>query len=142
MTERANYADELLDVILGPNSTMRKAIERGRVEARQEALDFDPPPRSHTDDPPTSHTAEANARKRFMRGHAADVLELVRARPAMTASGICEMIQAPRWRANFSADHHRRLYQVRRRLSDLRLAGLIERRTEQGDTEARWFPVG
>ena len=36
MTDRTNHADELLDVILGPNSTMRKAIERGRVDGRQE----------------------------------------------------------------------------------------------------------
>ena len=92
-------------------------------------------PRTHTGDPATSHRAEDELRKSGQMGaHARIVLDLVRAYPGRTSTELAAV--AP---PSLAEDAHRRLYQIRRRLSDLRTMGLIERSpSERTRRESVW----
>jgi len=92
-------------------------------------------PRTRRSDPVTSQRAGRKT-QRFARGLARVVLEAVRQRPGMTASQITVALNP-----DAVDDDHRRLCQVRRRLSDLRASGLVDRRVQAGGDEAAWFPV-
>ena len=74
------------------------------------------PPASHRNDPATSHEAEAAVTKSGQRAtHALLVLRELKANPAgLTAPEIAAMLRLE-------------IYQVRRRLTDLKDAGLVER---------------
>ena len=97
------------------------AARMGDAMRETTQLDLLLPPRSHTHDPSTSHEAEAATT--VMRGrHARVVLQLVADYPLATSTELADYAQHVGF---FSIDPHRRLYQVRRRLSDLRIAGLV-----------------
>jgi hypothetical protein len=91
-------------------------------------------PRTHTGDPVTSHRAEAQSKGRAMR-HASLVYDVVKACPGLTSSQIAAHLRED---SRFSEDAHTRLYQVRRRLSDLRIHGVIDRETKGGSRETVW----
>lgn len=96
-------------------------------------LDLELPPRSHRQDPNTSRRAEAEApRGRQARA----VLDLLRHYPGRSSSELAELARGD----VYAAEPHRRLYQIRRRLSDLRLAHLATRRDE-GGRETKWWPT-
>lgn len=90
---------------------------------------------SHRDDPDTSRRAAKRAEPRA-QSHMGKVLADVREFPGLTATRLAELMAVDE---AFSRDPHARLYQVRRRLSDLRRNGWV-RRVDQGDDEVRWFP--
>jgi hypothetical protein len=94
-------------------------------------------PRTHTGDPPTSHRAEAAGKQRA-KAHARIVLAVVRHEPGLSGSEIASRLDGHR---QFSQDRHTRLYQVRRRLSDLRVAELVRRQSVTGRRETLWFAV-
>lgn len=95
---------------------------------------FDPlPPRSHTRDPQTSRDAERKSRPRAAT-HAEVIAGYLRAYPGSTASSLCARLEVDR---SFARDPHERLYQVRRRLSDLRVCGRARIVGRVGD-ESAW----
>ena len=87
--------------------------------------------RSHRSDPPTSSRAAKRAAPRA-RTHAAMILAALRARGRATATDLAGVLES-----GFAADPHARLYQVRRRLSELRKAGLVMRE-DTGGAESAW----
>ena len=90
------------------------------------------PPRSHSNDPPSSKMAEAKGAGRAKQRQA--VLALVLLHPNCTASKLAVLA------IGNNALHHdfyERRLQVRRRLSDLRLLGQVER-TEGNGRECVW----
>lgn len=92
-------------------------------------------PRTHTGDPVTSHRAEAKARPRF-NSHMELVLTVVETNPGLTASQISDHLASS---LAFTHSYHARLFQVRRRLSDLKNRGLIERRRISNADQVSWF---
>jgi len=83
------------------------------------------PPRSKNTDPISSHQAEAAVMASgSLSRHMAAVLELVRRHPRRTSTELCELAAG---HPAFSTKAHERLYQIRRRLSDLRIRDKIER---------------
>ena len=105
----------------------------------QPGLEFDTP-RSHNTDPPSSHRAEARCRASGAMGsHRAIVLALVRRRPGYTATNYARLLAGD---GSISENAYERGCQIRKRLSDLRKAGLVERVSTPGADEVRWFPVG
>ena len=81
------------------------------------------PPRTHAGDPASSHEAEASQRMPA-RDQRARILAVVIELPGLTASQVADQLAG---NVNFSDEPHTRLYQVRRRLSDLKLLGLVKR---------------
>jgi hypothetical protein len=106
-----------------------------RIVSPPEAIN--PPPRSHTTDPDTSKRAERQMRKSGKLGrHARAVYDvLVHATEAMRGSAISDALEGAE---GFAEEDHKRLYQVRRRLSDLFLAGKVERVTLGTSREVGW----
>ncbi len=103
----------------------------------QLGLDF--APRSHRDDPASSHEAEARSRTTWATKHA-DLMWVLRIEPAMTSTEIAQhrIIKSDdQWPANET----RRLMEVRRRLSDLRTCNppRVRRVHSKGEKESRWF---
>ena len=101
------------------------------------------PPRSHSNDPPSSKMAEAKGAGRAKQRQA--VLALVLIRPDLTASDLASAELAYLYLcctddSGFSHDYYERRQQVRRRLSDLRLLGQVERRGGKG-RECVWRVV-
>ena len=88
---------------------------------------------SHQDDPESSKKA---ARKALPRAntHARFILDVLRWTPDMTATQICKAFDGT---ARFAIEHHERLYQVRRRLSDLKRMGLVEQSGQGSETTWR-----
>jgi len=85
-------------------------------------------PASHRNDPATSHAAEARVtRSGTRKNHAELVLEAVRKNPGLTAPELMPITRLGE-------------YQVRRRLSDLREAGKVQRQHER-DNNSCWWPV-
>lgn len=95
------------------------------------------PPRSHRTDPPASKAAEVEARHTFLSGHLRVVMDAVRWSPGRTSSELADGEVVTK-SGRFAAPAHQRLYQVRRRLSDLMAMDLVVR----ADTvpESRWWP--
>lgn len=98
-----------------------------------ESLPLFAPPRSHTRDPDTSKAAERRSRARAAT-HAEAVLELLRSHPGAMATLLSDYLAADE---RFARDPHERLYQVRRRLSDLRVGGRARIVGRVGD-ESAW----
>lgn len=119
-----------------------EALERDRprvfdalADDRARRLERTPPPRSHTHDPPTSKRAELEAAPRAL-SHRAAVLAILLTRPRIRSTEIAEL--AGQWFPEvFSTDATRRLYQVRRRLSDLHVTHAV-RACDWGGAECRW----
>lgn len=107
---------------------MRRSVRGGEL-----------PPRSHTHDPETSREAEARSAPRAAT-HREWVLGAVRAHPGLTGSEYADMAAGD---PLFSGDPHRRLYEVRRRLSDLAhmRPPRIESYRVRGKREACWRPL-
>jgi hypothetical protein len=73
-----------------------------------------------------------------MRGrHMGVVLQLVREHAPVTGSQLSDLVEG---HPDFSIEAHKRLYQVRRRLSDLRLLNLVSR-DGRLNSETLWVPV-
>lgn len=97
-----------------------------------EQIDLLPwPPRSHTLDPATSKRAEKIVRNSGkMRDHLGAVYAIVSISHPITGSAIADRLCH---NPLFSSDRHERLYQVRRRLSDLhKVYRLIEPQSSEG----------
>ena len=95
-------------------------------------------PRSHTDDPVTSREAESSSAK-LASVHMRLVERFVGDNPGCTSSRIATELA---FRTEFSVDQHTRLYQVRRRLSDLRTCTPpVLRRGEKLGREVTWWPA-
>jgi hypothetical protein len=110
----------------------------GREPATCAAGSF--PKATHREDPPTSREAEARVTELGTRAaHAAAVLAEVVARPGLSARELAERVTLGP--GVFSADPHERLYQVRRRLSDLRGLDRVRRYRVRGRREVVWFAV-
>lgn len=86
----------------------------------------------HRDDPDTSKDAAQKAAPRA-KGHAAVILKFL-GPVGYTASYISAWLKN---HPDFSRDEHTRLYQVRRRLSDLKRDGLAKHEGRCGD-EITW----
>lgn len=95
------------------------------------------PPRSHSDDPDTSHRAESIVRNSGkMRDHAGAVYATVKASGPVRGSDVAGLLKG---HPLFASDPHERLYQVRRRLSDLHTVHhLIRPVKTHGVREALW----
>ena len=85
------------------------------------------PPASHRNDPQTSKRAEAKANRTTRTSHATVVLEAVKANPGITAPELMVVTRLGE-------------YQVRRRLSDLKDLGKINREHER-DGNSCWWPA-
>ena len=96
-------------------------------------------PRSKNTDPETSHAAERRMRASgAMDHHTKAVYNLVAANPLKTSTELCTLAEG---RAPFSLDPHERLYQIRRRLSDLlHIMDRVERRPQ--GRESIWELTG
>ena len=105
-------------------------------------LDYEPP--SHRDDPQTSRDAAQRAKPRI-GGHARAVLTLLNTFGPMTGEQIAGhalyVVTGIDEKPLFSRDYGTRLYQVRRRLSDLRRHGLVEREAIAGKRSCEWHAV-
>ena len=113
------------------------------------AASMPPPvrPSTHTGDPVTSHRAEARGRASGRIGRTSRlVLLLVVGHPNRGATEL-ELLAATHFSTDFNQDRHARLCQVRKRLSDLRACGLVDRSTErerpagEGRDEALWYAL-
>ena len=99
------------------------------------------PPVVHADDPAPAHEAAVETTTRAAQR--ALVLEAVRSHPGLTSTALMELVDGPQW----SDDPHERLYQVRRRLSDLHKATprhvypAGRGQSHSGRAESRWWPA-
>ena len=92
------------------------------------------PPRTHADDPATSHRAEERMRRGGkMARHRRRVLALVSVNPGRTASELAALDATDFWAAGL----YQRTCQIRKRLSDLHTAGEI-RVVGSAGRESRW----
>ncbi len=103
-------------------------------------IDF--PPRTHSDDPVSSHLAEAKVRKTWGPKHL-DLLALVESVPGLTGSEMTDTMGTDIAFAKWPADWYDRRIEVRRRLSDLRVCEppMLRRQHTRGERESRWFVI-
>lgn len=96
-------------------------------------------PATHNTDPATSHRAEEQeTRSGRRKAHALKVLSLVQLHPGWTATAIAQTLAGD---PDFSTESHKRLYQVRRRLSDLKNLGVVRQQRIKIVREVLWFIV-
>ena len=94
---------------------------------------------THSRDPASSHRAEERiTRGGRRRRHAIKVLGRVQLHPGWTATAIGQDLAGD---PDFSTESHERIYQVRRRLSDLKNLGAIRQQRVKGCREVLWFTV-
>ncbi len=100
------------------------------------------PPRTHGDDPVSSHLAEAKVRKTWSAKHR-DLLALVESVPGLTGSEMTDTMGTDIPDAKWPTDWYDRRIEVRRRLSDLRVCELpmLRRQNTRGEKESRWFVI-
>ena len=93
-------------------------------------------PRTHSDDPVSSHAAEARSRPTWTPKHRC-LLAILSAEPGLTAIEIAERLPPS---SPFPNDW-RKVGEVRRRLSDLGPKGTRELRHQsvRGERHGRWF---
>ncbi len=92
---------------------------------------------SHNDDPSTSFRAAARAQPKA-NSHAGRIYATLRRflPGGLTASELCAVLVDD---ADFRSEDHARLYQIRRRLSDLKRMGWVSRGERGDDDEVTWF---
>ncbi len=105
----------------------------------QPIFDFSTP-RTHVEDPPSSHLAEARSRPSWSAKHAA-LVRMLDAEPGLTAPQLAERLQpgGGLWPPGFKREQ-----EVMRRLSDLGPQGskVLRRVYTKGDRYGRWFVAG
>ena len=105
-------------------------------------LDFTVPPRTHRDDPETSHAAEKRSQRTWGAKHC-ELATALAMEPGSTATDLTSFLGDGDGRDIWPHEYHPRLMEVRKRLSDLAHANppKVRNTPVRGEREGRWYLV-